>query len=220
MIEFYDDYYTEESYFRLTTKLWTNPKPVQIDEAPAGAPYIFLAKSRDYLSFKVVTEKSIYMMATCDYHENFNSANFTCDVCPAFLRSWGMQAEECIPCGQMLVEHDNDDIKKAMYQTICTDGQTKSWTVMVFSALLFVILATTLCMVNQGQCNKMEEFVDFSKSESTIVPKCKDETRKSIHGEAIEEELIEIALEKQKNYRMTGLPGRQSMRMSMRQSES
>jgi len=28
MIEFYDDYYTEESYFRLTTKLWENPKPV------------------------------------------------------------------------------------------------------------------------------------------------------------------------------------------------
>jgi len=156
------------------------------------------------------------MMATCDYHEKFNSANFTCDVCPAFLRSWGMQASECIPCGQMLVEHNNEDIKKAMYQTICTDGQTKSWVIMVGSAFFLLLLATTLCFINQGHCKQMEDFVSFTQTESTIVPKCEDESRKSLHGEAIEEELTDLVQAKQPNYRMTGLPGRQSMRMSVK----
>lgn len=170
MVEYMEDPSTSSKFFKLSETIWQNPNPIPDGTLDVLQPTMYIAKSHDYLSFKITNENSIYMMATCDYYQTFNSANFTCDACQNFLRSWGMQSTECIPCGTMMLEHDGDDINKAMYRTVCTEGQTKSWIIMVATGLGTLLISCICCVINMDLCKDMEDYYDKNITQKARIP--------------------------------------------------
>lgn len=57
---------------------------------PTKTNNILIAKSRNYLAFKIQSENYLMMMASCQHTQKYNSKTFTCDDCSLSQRSYGL----------------------------------------------------------------------------------------------------------------------------------
>ena len=108
---------------------------------------IFIAKSQDYLVFKLTSEAKIYMMGICDFAMRFNVTSFDCESC-GNKKSFGIQTQECEPCSTLWFSTRADEVDFAKYQYMCTSGQTKS--------IFLMILVPIAVLVCSGVCALMK----------------------------------------------------------------
>jgi hypothetical protein len=59
-------------------------------EVPSKSPEIRVAVSADYVTFKTSWEDAIYIMANCQYDEEFDPRTFTCSPCLHAGKTYGI----------------------------------------------------------------------------------------------------------------------------------
>jgi len=94
MIE-YQENYRKEPFWQVTRGIYNMTVKPNFNFTHE----IHIAKSEDYLVYKLVSEDRIYTMGVCDRSKIFNVTTFTCDQCPRALKSFGIQEQVCSPCG-------------------------------------------------------------------------------------------------------------------------
>jgi len=96
-----------EPFFKKINKLYvvTDEEKAQGYTDGSGKPYatedtkthnIYVGKSPNYLIFKLQSQQYMYLMATCQYDQFFESSTFTCTSCRPAHHSFGLQ-EEMLP---------------------------------------------------------------------------------------------------------------------------
>lgn len=110
---------------------------------------IFIGKGREYLVFKLTSQRYLYQMATCQFDEFFDEENFICTKCRPAHHSFGLQNQKCYPCNSLWMSSKNDDLLYAIYLQKCTDGQYKSIFLIVGTIVIILIVGITCCCTNR-----------------------------------------------------------------------
>lgn len=110
---------------------------------------ISLGKGVMYLTFKLSSQRYLYLMATCQFNQFFDPVTYECMPCNPAHHSFGLQEEVCYPCNSMYHKSRGDNVKQAIYTQKCTDGEFKAMTVIIGSGVLVLLLGVVCCMRNR-----------------------------------------------------------------------
>ena len=84
-------------------------------------------------------------MANCQYDHQFDDLTFTCKPCAHAGLSFGIQANECLLCSQMLEKARSNVLKRQVYMQVCYDGQDKSLAVYILTVCVLIIVGCVCC---------------------------------------------------------------------------
>jgi hypothetical protein len=63
---------------------------MDVEPTSSASHEIYLAKSEDYLVFKLTSQPKIYVIAVCDFGFTLNQTSFKCEACPISRKSFGI----------------------------------------------------------------------------------------------------------------------------------
>jgi hypothetical protein len=76
--------------------------------------------------------------------------SFKCYECRPAHHSFGLQDEACYPCNALWMKSKGDDVKWAIFNQKCTDGEAKATIVISVTTVFIVVVGTICCCFNRS----------------------------------------------------------------------
>lgn len=100
--------------------------------------------------YKLSSQPYLFLMETCQFNEYFDPVSFRCYECRPAHHSFGLQDESCYPCNALWMQSKGDDVKWAIFNQKCTDGEAKAIIVVSVTVVFIVVVGTVCCCFNRS----------------------------------------------------------------------